>query len=63
MSKQPTQYVSIQSIARDLDVTPEYVRKAITAGELRAVKLGSMVRIPMSEYLAWHDTLRASTKK
>ena len=54
---QPIQYVSPQRIARDLDVSESYVRKAMDRGELRYVMLGGRRRIAMAEYRAWHDTL------
>ncbi len=63
MSPQPTQYVSPQRIARDLDVTDSFVRKAMDRGDLRWERIGSMRRVPLAEYLAWVDTLRAPGKK
>ena len=48
-----SEYLSLQTIARRLDTSVDYVRKAAARGDLETVRIGSMVRVEEDEYQRW----------
>ena len=49
MLKDTRKALSPESVAAHLDISVQGVRRLIKSGELRAVKLGRLVRIPTAE--------------
>ncbi|MCT1459907.1 helix-turn-helix domain-containing protein [Aestuariimicrobium sp. p3-SID1156] len=49
--------LSIATIAQRLDVSRDFVRKAINRGDLDAFRLGTQVRVTEAEFLRWRADL------
>ena len=52
-------FLSIQTVADELNLNPETVRKAVLRGEIPSVRIGRCYRIPREALDAWKKEGRA----
>lgn len=53
--------LSIQTMAARLDVSPDYIRKAINRGEMEAERIGTRVRVTEAEFHRWYQSIKDQT--
>ena len=54
------EFISVQEAARRLDFDASTIYKAIRDGELRTERVKNRVRIPVTEFVAWVDSITTS---
>lgn len=48
---EPTgQFIDVRTAARMLDLSPESVYRAVARGEIRALKIGTALRLPRAQF-------------
>jgi excisionase family DNA binding protein len=52
------QFLTVNQVAESVALHPKVVRRAIDAGELRAFKLRSRIRVRESDFAAWIEASR-----
>lgn len=52
----PHENLTVQEVANFLRVSQSAVYSAVNAGELQHIRLGCLIRIPRSQFLAWYQS-------